>query len=81
MKKHRHESIFSFIEYLQIEKNCSENTITTYKRDLEHFSLFMVEQGLELFTDIQYFDARLYLTHLYRGKLCKSQCSPKNIMS
>ena len=77
MKKHRHESIFSFIEYLQIEKNCSENTITTYKRDLEHFSLFMVEQGLELFTDIQYFDARLYLTHLYEGNYARASAARK----
>ena len=42
MKKHRDESISPFIEYLQIEKNCSENTIVTYKRDLgATFPLFM----------------------------------------
>ena len=42
-------SVYSFIEYLQIEKNYSEYTIEFYKEILKHFLMFMNEQGITSF--------------------------------
>lgn len=58
-------SLRLFIQYLQIEKNCSQYTIRCYRSDIEEFILFMSEQAREQFSDITYIEARLYLTKLY----------------
>ncbi|WP_409305413.1 tyrosine recombinase XerC [Peribacillus sp. SCS-155] len=57
-----------FVEYLQIEKNCSQYTIDHYKHDIADFYLFMSEQIIKSLSDVQYFDARLYLTRLLNDK-------------
>ena len=49
-----------FIEYLQIEKNCSHYTIESYQKDIEEFVLFMTEQGYESIDYVEYFDARYF---------------------
>ncbi|MCJ8006254.1 tyrosine recombinase XerC [Lederbergia wuyishanensis] len=77
MNKFSDESVYSFIEYLQIERNYSEYTIDFYKKDIEHFALFMNAQGLKSFSDVEYFDARLYVTELYNQKLARASASRK----
>ncbi|MDP4083025.1 MAG: tyrosine recombinase XerC [Bacillota bacterium] len=66
-----------FIEYLQIEKNYSKYTIEHYQRDISDFFVFMAEQLLDHPNDVQYSDARLFLTHLYEKKLSKKTIAKK----
>ncbi|RFU68849.1 tyrosine recombinase XerC [Bacillus sp. V59.32b] len=70
-------SLHSFIEYLQIEKNCSQYTIDHYTRDINEFLMFMSEQGIENLRAVEYFDARLYLTKLYGDNLSKRSIARK----
>ncbi|MBS4203795.1 tyrosine recombinase XerC [Lederbergia citrea] len=77
MNKFSDESVYSFIEYLQIEKNYSEYTIGFYKKDIEQFSLFMNAQGIDSFKSVEYFDARLYVTDLYSQKLARASVARK----
>ncbi|MGE8204092.1 tyrosine recombinase XerC [Heyndrickxia sp. NPDC080065] len=58
-------SLYAFTEYIQIERNFSEYTIKFYRQDIEHFFLFMTEQGITCLENVEYFDARLYLTKLF----------------
>ena len=40
--------IEKFIEYLQIEKKYSVNTLAAYKKDLTEFQLFIYQTGKDL---------------------------------
>jgi integrase/recombinase XerC len=64
-------SLKLFIEYLQIEKNYSKYTIEHYQHDISEFVMFMTEQSINGFADVQYLDARLYLTKLFEKKLAR----------
>lgn len=77
MKEFSDESVFCFIEYLQIEKNYSQYTIDFYRKDIEDFILFMTAQGIEAFTDVVYSDARLYVTELYNQQYARSSAARK----
>ncbi|MBS4207634.1 tyrosine recombinase XerC [Bacillus sp. FJAT-50079] len=77
MKEFSDQSVFSFVEYLQIERNYSHYTIDFYKKDIEHFSMFMAEQGIERYSDVEYLDARLYVTDLYNKKYTRSSAARK----
>jgi len=66
-----------FIEYLQIEKNCSPYTIDNYKRDLGEFFLFLETQNIQQLALVEYFDARLFLTTLYERDLSKRTVARK----
>jgi integrase/recombinase XerC len=70
-------SLKLFIEYLQIEKNYSQYTIEHYQHDIRDFLLFMSEQIIEGFGDVQYSDVRLYLTMLYERKLARKTVARK----
>ncbi|WP_147532113.1 tyrosine recombinase XerC [Bacillus marasmi] len=64
-------SLKLFIEYLQIEKNCSEYTIEHYQHDIRDFAMFMDEQAIIGLENVKYSDIRLYLTKLYEKKLAR----------
>ncbi|RIW36398.1 tyrosine recombinase XerC [Bacillus salacetis] len=67
----------NFITYLQIEKNYSEYTVTFYKDDIREFFSFMNEQNLHSLSEIEYFDARLFLTGLHEKRLARASISRK----
>jgi integrase/recombinase XerC len=69
--------LHSFIEYIQIEKNYSEYTIQYYQEDIEHLFLFMNEQHLLSLKDVEYFDARLYLTQLFEKEYSRATLARK----
>ncbi len=41
--------IKEFIEYLRIERNLSNNTLSAYNTDLESYKIFLKEKNLDLF--------------------------------
>lgn len=64
-------SLKLFIEYLQIEKNYSKYTIEHYQHDISEFTLFMAEQSITTYSEVQYLDARIYLTKLFDKKFAR----------
>jgi integrase/recombinase XerC len=71
------DQLHSFIEYLQIEKQYSTYTFEQYRHDIEDFYVFMKEQGLRSLEEVEYFDARLYLTSLHEKQLMRASISKK----
>ncbi|WP_059170132.1 tyrosine recombinase XerC [Bacillus sp. FJAT-27445] len=66
-----------FLEYLQIEKNSSQYTIEHYHRAISEFFDVMAEQGITDVKDVQYHDARLFLTRLFGQKQARKTISRK----
>jgi integrase/recombinase XerC len=77
MKNQLDEQLDSFTEYLQIEKHYSVHTFEQYRHDIEEFYVFMKEQGLSSLKDVEYSDARLFLTKLHDHGLMRSSISRK----
>jgi integrase/recombinase XerC len=67
----------SYIEYIQIERNYSEYTIKFYRQDIEYFFMFMSEQSILELENVEYFDARLYLTKLYSNEYSRASLARK----
>ena len=74
MNKQLDEQLHSFTEYLQIEKHYSVHTFEQYRHDIEEFYVFMKEQGLRSLKDVEYSDARLFLTKLHDHGLKRVFC-------
>jgi integrase/recombinase XerC len=66
-----------FVEYLQIERNYSKYTIASYINDLEHFVIFMNQEGISSLEDVTYADVRLYLTTLHQARLSRRSVARK----
>lgn len=66
-----------FVEYLQMEKNYSKYTIEHYQHDIRDFFMFIAEQAIEDIRNVQYLDARLYLTNLHERGLAKKTMAKK----
>lgn len=66
-----------FLEYLQIEKNSSQYTIDHYHHAISEFFALMGEQGIVDVEDVQYHDARLFLTKLFGEKQARKTISRK----
>jgi integrase/recombinase XerC len=72
-----HRAISLFVEYLQIEKNCSLLTIESYKKDMIHFEAFMKQQGIPQFAAVSYACIRLYLSELHKSKYARATVARK----
>ncbi|KYD08245.1 tyrosine recombinase XerC [Heyndrickxia sporothermodurans] len=70
-------NLYAFIEYIQVERNYSEYTVKFYRQDIENFFMFMAEQGISKLEDVEYFDARLYLTKLYEKEYSRTSLARK----
>ena len=66
-----------FFEYLQIERNYSQYTIEHYQVDVRDFTLFMKEQSLADYANVEYSDVRLYLTKLFEKNLARKSVARK----
>ncbi|MYL33132.1 tyrosine recombinase XerC [Pontibacillus yanchengensis] len=67
----------AFIEYLQIEKNASSNTIQFYEYDLNAFLEFLNKEGITSLFDVDYAVIRIFLTELYDRQLSRRSVSRK----
>ncbi len=65
------------MEYLQIEKNASPYTVTYYADDLESFSRFLHQEGIDDLQNVDYRVIRSFLTALYDRKLGRRSVSRK----
>ncbi|MBM7586822.1 integrase/recombinase XerC [Bacillus pakistanensis] len=66
-----------FVEYLQIEKNYSKYTIEYYQDDIQEFYLFLTQQSINKLDDVEYLDARLFLTSLHERNLSRATIARK----
>src|SRR6185437_13954251 len=60
-----------YLEYLQIEKNCSKLTVDSYQSTINEFFSFMEKEGISSLHDVTYSDVRIYLTALYTQQLSR----------
>lgn len=60
--------IAEYIEYLEIERGLSPNTIMAYRSDLYSLSDFLTENQIEVYSDIQRIHLNMYIKSLYDKK-------------
>jgi len=70
-------SLQLFLEYLQIEKNCSQYTIVYYEKDIIDFTQFMREEAIDELSKVTYTDVRIYLTNLYKKQYARRSVARK----
>ncbi|MCP8969018.1 tyrosine recombinase XerC [Ectobacillus ponti] len=66
-----------FYEYLQMERNYSQYTVTSYRDDLDQFVIFLQQQGVSSFSGVSYADVRIYLTELHQKKFSRKTVARK----
>lgn len=60
--------ISQYMEYLEIERGLSINTVMAYRSDLYSLSDFLQEEGIEQYSDIKRVHLNLYIKSLYDKK-------------
>lgn len=69
-----------FINYIEIEKHYSFNTVKNYELDLETFLLFLNKENIDKINQVDYRIIRNYLNEMYKKKYAKKTIS-RNISS
>ncbi|MEI3606651.1 tyrosine recombinase XerC [Pseudogracilibacillus sp. SE30717A] len=64
-----------FIQYLEVERNASEYTITFYQNDVLLFYKFLDTEGITALNEVNPQTVRLFLTELYNRKLSRRSIS------
>jgi hypothetical protein len=77
MEEKQQGYIKSFVQYLQIEKNSSQHTVSNYVRDLQEFVHFMKQQIIHDFAAVSYVHIRKYLTVLHQKEYQRRTISRK----
>lgn len=58
-----------YLDFLKYQKNYSDLTIAAYRRDIEHFLLYLRTEGIESLDAVEYAFLRGYLTQLHQENL------------
>lgn len=66
-----------YISYIRLEKNYSARTVLEYSNDIEEFLTFLSQEGIADLNDVEYPEARLYITTLYDKGLVRKTISRK----
>lgn len=66
--------INEFLKYIEIEKNYSDNTIISYRKDLEEYETYLKEKNKNI-KDTDYKFIRSYLTYMFDKKYEKKTIS------
>jgi len=69
--------IQKFIDEIESVRRYSENTVSSYKKDLEQFSSFTSEMNITSVLQVTEKTIRLYLIHLNKQEMSKSSISRK----
>lgn len=70
-------NIHAFLQYLQIEKNCSPYTTEHYKQVIDEFMVFMEREQVNHLDELTYASIRVYLTELYKKKFARNTVARK----
>ncbi len=62
------QQISLYLEYIEVERGLSSNTVDAYRRDLYSLSNFLTELGLDDVSKVQRFHLNLYIKNLYDKK-------------
>ena len=62
------QHISLYLEYIEVERGLSSNTVDAYRRDLYSLSNFLSELGLDEVSKVQRFHLNLYIKNLYDKK-------------
>lgn len=62
------KNLEDFLNYLEYERNYSNNTIVAYKTNIESLIIYLKEQNINDFKDANYDTIRSYLSYLYDKK-------------
>ncbi len=65
-------SLNNFLQYLQVEKGLSENTLDAYRGDLSHFIQFLATKGIRTPGELDRGSVLSYLIHIKRSGLSLS---------
>lgn len=74
------EAIQSFIEYLHINKQTSQNTEVSYRRDLRKLASFLKERGMEGFEEATQTNLDAFVLHMEKNNFASSTIS-RNVAS
>ncbi|GIP33057.1 tyrosine recombinase XerC [Paenibacillus sp. J2TS4] len=66
-----------FLRYMEAEKNASEHTLNHYSKDLDQFSQFLHEQGIDGPASVSYLNVRMFLAKLNEREYAKRSVSRK----
>jgi len=69
--------IKQFIQYIQVERGLSANTLESYSRDVRDFADFLQNSSLELVSEATYLNIAEYLAHLHKSGLSSSTIDRK----
>jgi len=72
-----HTSVRSFLEYLEIERNYSANTIRSYEADLHQFITYLNSNHIDSFNSVRKPLLRAYLSSLLEAGLGKKSVARK----
>lgn len=62
------QTLAEYLEFLEVEKGLSENTLEAYRRDLGDFLDFCTKKGIEKLNDVQRNDINTYVLKLHDEK-------------
>lgn len=66
-----------YISYIRLEKNYSSRTVSEYSNDIQEFFRFLKQEKITDLNDIEYPEARLYVTRMYDKGLSRKTISRK----
>ncbi len=74
------ELLDSFILYLRVERNLSENTVSSYKTDIEQFFRHVSGEGINLLGDVNHLVIREFLARLQKDG-CRKRTTARKLSS
>jgi integrase/recombinase XerC len=72
-----HNSVRSFLEYLEVERNYSSNTLRAYEADLHHFVSYLLSNSVRTLDEVKKNLLRSYLSSLLESGLTKKSVARK----
>ncbi len=69
------DSLKKYIQYLEVEKNVSDYTITFYTQDILLFARFLEKEAIRDLSEVDQQTVRVFLTELYNRKLSRKSVS------
>ncbi|RPA20013.1 site-specific tyrosine recombinase XerD [Gordonia sp. OPL2] len=61
------EHITRYLDHLTVERGAAANTVSSYRRDLERYRLYLTSRGIDRLSEVTENDVREFLVDLRRG--------------